>query len=34
MDEVTISDLLVRGIIGINEDERKAPQDILINISL
>ncbi|MGD2159516.1 MAG: dihydroneopterin aldolase [Anaerolineales bacterium] len=31
-DKVIISDLLVRGIIGINEWERKKIQDILINI--
>jgi FolB domain-containing protein len=34
MDQVLIKDLLVRGIIGINEDERKSNQDILINIIL
>ncbi len=34
MDEIFIKDLLVRGVIGVNEDERKAPQDILINITL
>ena len=34
MDLVLIKDLLVRGIIGINADERRAPQDILINIAL
>jgi FolB domain-containing protein len=34
MDEVFIKDLLVRGVIGISENERKAPQDILINIVL
>jgi FolB domain-containing protein len=32
MDKVFIKDLLARGIIGINEWERKKPQDILINI--
>jgi FolB domain-containing protein len=32
MDKVTIKDLLVRGIIGINDWEREQPQDILINI--
>ena len=32
MDKVIIKDLLARGIIGINEWERKQPQDILINI--
>ena len=32
MDQVIIKDLLVRGIIGINDWERKNLQDILINI--
>lgn len=32
MDKVIIKDLLVRGIIGINDWEREHPQDILINI--
>ena len=34
MDKVIIKDLLARGIIGINESERKGAQDILINISM
>ena len=34
MDQVLITDLLVRGIIGINDWEREKPQDILINIAL
>jgi len=34
MDQVIIKDLLVRGIIGINDWEREKPQDILINIVL
>ena len=34
MDQVLIKDLLVRGVIGINEDERKSPQDILVNVVL
>lgn len=34
MDQVFIRDLNARGIIGINESERKSPQDILINIVL
>ncbi len=34
MDKVIIKDLLVRGIIGINDWERENPQDILINISV
>lgn len=32
MDQVIIKDLLVRGIIGINDWEREKPQDILINV--
>jgi FolB domain-containing protein len=32
MDRVFISDLLARGIIGVNDWEREKPQDILINI--
>jgi D-erythro-7,8-dihydroneopterin triphosphate epimerase len=34
MDRILISDLAVRCIIGINEDERREKQDVLINISL
>jgi FolB domain-containing protein len=34
MDQIIIKDLLARGIIGVNEDERRRPQDILINIIL
>ena len=34
MDKVFISDLLARGIIGVNDWERKRPQDILINITI
>jgi FolB domain-containing protein len=34
MDQVLIKDLLVRGIIGINDWERVTIQDILINIVL
>lgn len=34
MDKVIINNLLVRGIIGVNDWERKRPQDILINITL
>ena len=33
-DRIEIKDLLLRGIIGINDWEREAEQDILINISL
>lgn len=31
-DRIEIRDLLLRGIIGINEEERRDRQDILINI--
>lgn len=34
MDKIIIRDLLLRGIIGINEDERVNKQDILINLTL
>jgi FolB domain-containing protein len=34
MDKVFIKDLLVRGIIGVNDWERDKPQDILINITI
>lgn len=34
MDKVIIKDLLVRGIIGVNDWERKRAQDILINVIL
>lgn len=33
-DKIIIKDLLLRGIIGINDWEREKPQDILINITL
>ena len=32
MDKIIIRDLLLRGIIGINDDERVNKQDILINM--
>jgi FolB domain-containing protein len=32
MDKIIIRDLLLRGIIGINDDERVNKQDILINV--
>jgi FolB domain-containing protein len=32
MDKVIIKDLLLRGIIGINDDERVNAQDILVNV--
>jgi FolB domain-containing protein len=34
MDKIIIKDLLVRGIIGVNDWERENPQDILINIEI
>jgi FolB domain-containing protein len=34
MDKIFITDLVARGIIGINDWERKNPQDILINIEI
>jgi FolB domain-containing protein len=34
MDRILISDLLVRCIIGINEEERREKQDVVINIAL
>jgi FolB domain-containing protein len=33
-DRILIHDLMVRGIIGVNEDERVNAQDILINLTL
>lgn len=34
MDQVFITDLVARGIIGINDWEREKPQEIRINITL
>ena len=34
MDKIIIKDLLARGIIGVNDWERKRAQDILINITI
>ncbi len=34
MDKVIIKNLLLRGIIGVNEWERESPQDILISIEI
>ncbi|MBS3751572.1 MAG: dihydroneopterin aldolase [Anaerolineales bacterium] len=34
MDKVIIKDLIARGIIGVNDWERKKPQEILINLEL
>jgi len=34
MDKVIIKNLMARGIIGVNDWERKKPQEILINITL
>lgn len=33
-DRIVIKDLLVRGIVGINESERRKRQDILINLAM
>ncbi len=33
-DRITIRDLLVRGIVGINPDERTNRQDILVNVTM
>jgi FolB domain-containing protein len=33
-DRIVIKDLLVRGIVGINEEERSKRQDILLNLEL
>lgn len=33
-DRIEIKDLLLRGVIGVNEWEREVEQDILINIAL
>ncbi|HSG78174.1 MAG TPA: dihydroneopterin aldolase [Acidimicrobiia bacterium] len=34
MDRISIRDLLVRGIVGINPDERVNRQDVLVNATL
>ena len=34
MDQIFITDLVARGIIGINDWEREKPQEILINLVL
>ena len=34
MDQIVIRDLLLRGIVGINPDERTKPQDILVNVTM
>jgi FolB domain-containing protein len=34
MDKILIQDLLVRCIIGINEEERREKQDVIVNITL
>jgi FolB domain-containing protein len=34
MDQIVIQDLLLRGIIGINDWEREKRQDILLNITI
>ncbi|MFH1843996.1 MAG: dihydroneopterin aldolase [bacterium] len=34
LDRIHIRDLLLRGIVGINEDERQKKQDVVINLTL
>lgn len=34
LDKIVIKDLLIRGILGINPDERENQQDLLLNITL
>ena len=34
LDRIEIKDLLVRGILGINPEERKNRQDILVNVTM
>jgi D-erythro-7,8-dihydroneopterin triphosphate epimerase len=34
LDRILIRDLLVRGIVGINPEERRERQDILINVTM
>ncbi|HET9768800.1 MAG TPA: dihydroneopterin aldolase [Thermoanaerobaculia bacterium] len=33
-DRILIRDLLVRGIVGVNPEERRAKQDVVINLEL
>jgi len=34
LDRIIIRDLMVRGIVGINPEERKNRQDILVNVTM
>jgi D-erythro-7,8-dihydroneopterin triphosphate epimerase len=34
MDRIEIKDLLLRGIVGVKDEERVKPQDILVNLVL
>ncbi len=34
LDRIVIRDLLVRGIVGINPEERRDRQDILVNVTM
>ena len=34
MDRILIRDLLVRGIVGLNEEERRERQDVLVNVEM
>ena len=33
-DTILIRDLLVRAVIGVKDDERERPQDVLVNVAL
>ncbi|MCB9098227.1 MAG: dihydroneopterin aldolase [Anaerolineales bacterium] len=34
LDKIFVRDLLIRGILGVNPDERTNPQDIMVNFTL
>lgn len=34
MDRILISDLLVRCIIGVNDEERRSKQDVVVNVAI
>jgi FolB domain-containing protein len=34
LDRILIRDLMVRGVVGINPEERRGPQDIVVNATL
>ncbi len=33
MDKIFITNLLIRAIVGVNDQERETPQDILVNVA-